>query len=109
MGWNKGKTYHSSARPELESLLIANGTAQSYKLKRRLYEVGLKLPKCELCGWAEVSPDGRIPVELAHINGDHSDNRIENLRILCPNCHSLQSTHRGRNKKVSLAKIIEVK
>ena len=43
------------------------------------------------------SIDGRIPLELDHINGDRHDNRIKNLRILCPNCHSLQPTHRGRN------------
>ena len=48
---------------------------------------------------AEKSEDGRIPVELDYINGDHHDNRIKNLRILCPNCHSLQLTHRGKNKR----------
>lgn len=107
--WNKGKTYHTSTRPLLETLLVEGGGAQSYKLKKRLYESGLKQPKCELCGWAEVSIDGRIPLELDHINGIHSDNRIENLRILCPNCHSLQPTHRGKNKKVNLkfARVVE--
>ncbi|MDE1988391.1 MAG: HNH endonuclease, partial [Patescibacteria group bacterium] len=38
-----------------------------------------------------------LPLELDHINGDRHDNRLENLRILCPNCHSLKPTHRGRN------------
>jgi len=102
MGWNKGKRYHTSTRPKVETLLVTGSTVQSYKLKNRLYEVGLKRPKCELCGWSKSSADGRIPVELDHINGDHTDNRIENLRILCPNCHSLQATHRGKNKKVGL-------
>lgn len=104
-GWNKGKTYHTNTRAKLEDLLTANSNTQSYKLKKRLFEVGLKEEKCELFGWAAVSEDGRIPVELDHINGEHSDNRLENLRILCPNCHSLQSTHRGRNKKVRLVKL----
>lgn len=107
MGWNKGKSYHTSKRPELVSLLVIDGATQSYKLKKRLYEVGLKEPRCELCGWAQMSPDGRIPVELDHINGDHHDNRLENLRVLCPNCHSLQPTHRGKNKKVNLARVVE--
>ncbi|QQS22454.1 HNH endonuclease [Candidatus Saccharibacteria bacterium] len=66
-----------------------------------------KKPKCEICGWEERSIDGRIPVELDHINGIHSDNRLENLRILCPNCHSLQPTHRGRNKKRRYAQMLE--
>ena len=102
MGWNKGKRYHTTARPRLEDLLVADCPAQSYKLKQRLYETDLKSPACELCGWAEEPVDGRIPVELDHINRDHHDNRLENLRILCPNCHSLQPTHRGKNKGVHL-------
>ncbi|HVS58828.1 MAG TPA: HNH endonuclease signature motif containing protein [Candidatus Saccharimonadales bacterium] len=105
--WNAGKKYHTSTRPDLSTLLVEGSVAQSYKLKRRLFESGLKEPRCELCGWAQKATDGRIPVELDHINGVHSDNRLENLRILCPNCHSLQPTHRGKNKKVKLARVME--
>lgn len=108
MLWSKGTTYHKKTRRTLESLLVKDSYAQSFSLKQRLYEAGLKQPQCEMCGWAQVSLDGRIPVELDHINGDRYDNRIENLRILCPNCHSLQSTHRGRNKKVALARVVEL-
>ena len=102
--WNTGLSYRTKTRTELAVLLTLNSRFQSYKLKKRLYEEGLKRPECELCGWAKKSIDGRIPLELDHINGDHYDNRIENLRILCPNCHSLQPTHRGRNKKVRYIK-----
>lgn len=96
-GWNLGLTYSIDSKPSIETLLVKNSSVQSYKLKRRLFAEGLKEMKCELCGWAKRSDDGRIPIELDHINGDRYDNRLENLRILCPNCHSLQPTHRGLN------------
>jgi len=98
-GWNKGLTGFSSPRIALNKILVKNSSFQSYKLKKRLFKVKLKLPKCEECGWAKVSPDGRLPLELDHINGNSKDNRIENLRVLCPNCHSLKPTHRGRNMR----------
>ena len=97
MAWNKGMKFEFNPRINLEDILTKNNTYQSYKLKRRLFMGNLKKPKCEECGWAKLSEDGRVPLELDHINGDRYDNRLVNLRILCPNCHSLKSTHRGRN------------
>jgi len=97
-GWNKGlKGLVTTPRIPIEKILVKNSTFQSYKLKKRLFRAGLKLPRCEECGWAEKTKDGRLPLELDHINGDASDNRLNNLRVLCPNCHSLKPTHRGRN------------
>ncbi len=99
MGWRKNRTFSFTPKTSLEEILTQNSHFQSFKLKQRLFRAGLKKPACELCNWAECAQDGRIPVELDHINGDRYDNRIENLRILCPNCHSLQPTHRGKNQK----------
>lgn len=96
---NLGKKIPRNPIYKITEILVQNSTFQSHKLKKRLFSEKIKKPKCEICSWAKVSVDGRIPLELDHINGDHHDNRINNLRILCPNCHSLQSTHRGRNKK----------
>jgi hypothetical protein len=96
-GWNRGRS-PSRARP-LEEVLVAGRWTSSRDLRERLIRAGLKQRACELCGWAQGAADGRVPVELDHINGDHDDNRLENLRILCPNCHALQPTHRGLNKK----------
>jgi hypothetical protein len=104
MAWNMGLIFVPNPPRPLEELLIKGSRVQSHLLKRRLFAEGIKEPFCAMCGWCEMSRDGRVPVELDHINGDHYDNRIENLRILCPNCHSLQPTHRGRNKKVALRK-----
>ncbi|MFA5024598.1 MAG: HNH endonuclease signature motif containing protein [Patescibacteria group bacterium] len=96
-GWNKGLRGLGAARIPLEKILRLDSNFQSHKLKKRLFAAKLKSPQCEICGWAKKSADGRLPLELDHINGNSRDNRLENLRILCPNCHSLQSTHRGRN------------
>lgn len=98
-GWSKGLKGIGKPLTPLNKILTKNSRFQSHKLKRRLFKDNLKNPQCEECGWAKQSIDGRIPVELDHINGDRMDNRIENLRILCPNCHSLKPTHRGLNRK----------
>ena len=69
---------------------------QTYKLKKRLYDVGLKSNKCEECGVSEWNGKP-IQCELDHINGDSRDHRLDNLRILCPNCHSQTDTFRAKN------------
>jgi len=97
--WNRGKKFGFRPLIKLENILVKNSTYQSFKLKRRLFLAKLKEPRCEECGWAKMSKDGRVPLELDHVNGDRHDNRINNLKVLCPNCHSLQSTHRGRNRR----------
>ncbi len=99
MAWNKGKTGTRQPIKSLSEILVRNSYFQSYKLKLRLIAGGLKSNLCEHCNWAEQTVDGYIPLELDHINGDRHDNRLENLRILCPNCHSLTPTYRGRGKR----------
>ena len=98
-GWSKGLKGIGKPRIALKNILVENSYYQSFKLKKRLFKIGFKKQKCEQCGWAKKSKDGRIPLELDHINGNRRDNRLQNLRILCPNCHSLQPTHRGLNRK----------
>ena len=95
--WNKGLKGIGKPRIPLKDILVENSNYQSFKLKKRLFIAGLKSEKCEECNWATRSINGYLPLELDHINGNHMDNRLENLRVLCPNCHSLKPNHRGRN------------
>lgn len=94
--WNKGKVI--GPKRHIKEYLKENSTVQSFKLKGRLIVEGLKKHKCECCGITEWNGKP-APLELDHINGNHHDNRLENLRILCPNCHAQTDTYRGKNKK----------
>ena len=93
--WNKGKKV-GPKRP-VEEYLSNQRPIQSYKLKNRLLAEGLKQHKCECCGITEWNGQP-APIELDHIDGNRYNNIIENLRILCPNCHAQTDTYRGKNK-----------
>ncbi len=97
-GWNLGLRGIGKPIIPIEKILVKESNFQSYKLKNRLFAVNLKPKHCEICGWEEKTADGYLPLELHHSNGNRHDNRLRNLKILCPNCHSLQSGHRGRKK-----------
>lgn len=56
--------------------------------------------KCQICGWGKTNTyTNTIPLEIHHIDGNHLNNNEDNLQVLCPNCHSLTSTHKNHNKK----------
>ena len=68
-------------------------------MKTRLFAAGLKSPRCELCGQGEEWRGRRLSLILDQINGVRDDHRLENLRIVCPNCAATLETHCGRNVK----------
>jgi 5-methylcytosine-specific restriction endonuclease McrA len=84
-------------RTDLSQVLVAGSSISSSRLKEKLLIGGLLKHECRICGlkdWQEKP----ITLELDHINGVNNDNRLPNLRLLCPNCHSQTPTFRGRNK-----------
>ena len=93
--WNKNKKI--GPKKPIQDYLKENSVVQSFRLRNRLISEGIKEHKCECCGIIEWRGQP-TPIELDHINGNHNDNRLENLRLLCPNCHAQTPTYRGKNK-----------
>jgi hypothetical protein len=84
------------AKP-LEEVLVEGSRYSRGLLKERLYAAGLKQRECELCGQDEEWHGRRMALILDHVNGVGDDNRLANLRIVCPNCAATLDTHCGRN------------
>ena len=76
--------------------LLSGRRARSH-VKRRLMREGLLGDRCARCGISEWEGE-KLSLELHHLNGVNDDNRLENLVLLCPNCHSLTETYSGRNR-----------
>lgn len=85
---------------KIEDILVENSPyTTSSRLKNRLIKEGLKQNICEICGQKPFHNGKELTLQLHHINGNHQDNRIENLQILCPNCHSQTDNFAKRNIK----------
>lgn len=88
------------ARAEpLENLLAQGRSAHRNNLKLRLIAEGVKEARCELCGCREWQGKP-IALQLHHVNGNGADNRLANLQLLCPNCHSQTDTWGARNRRL---------
>lgn len=85
---------------KLEDILVENCSYTNMaRLKKRILQAGLLKNECYICGISEWQ-DKPLVLQLDHINGNNRDNRIENLRLLCPNCHSQTETFCRKNKDI---------
>jgi Zn finger protein HypA/HybF involved in hydrogenase expression len=99
MNWAKGKTFTPN-----EDVFKEDSCYSNEMVKQRIVNQNLLEYKCVKCGidsWQGES----IVLDLDHINGNNRDNRLQNLRYLCPNCHSQTDTYKGRNKNTGKQKV----
>ena len=98
-------------KPKMPTEMIISGNApqmQSYKIKLRLIEEGYLTNKCVECGLTDTYNGKPIKLQLDHINGISTDHRLENLRIVCPNCHSQTNSYAGKNcRGVTKSRLVE--
>jgi 5-methylcytosine-specific restriction endonuclease McrA len=88
-GWNNKKhpSYSKNGKPLVDFFVKGDKKISSSRVKSRLINNDLREYKCEKCGIIDWMGE-RIVIELHHINGDPTDNRLDNIQLLCPNCHS---------------------
>jgi len=77
---------------------IKKSFVSAHKLKLKMIRDGIKEHKCDICGITEWMGK-KVPIELDHIDGNHYNNEMNNLRIVCPNCHAQTDTNSGKNNK----------
>ena len=103
-GWNKGLTKENDTRVKscekysLDEVFIKNSPVTQKVLRGYVERHNIIPYKCSFCHCNGEWQGGIISLEIDHIDGDNTNNEISNLRYLCPNCHALTDTYRGRNK-----------
>ena len=104
--WNKGKKF--PPKQELKRYLNNELFINSDSLRKRLIRENLKKPQCEDCRILEWNGQ-ELPLELDHVNGNPADNTLENLKILCPNCHAIKTRQDRKKARVKKVRVKEIK
>jgi Zn finger protein HypA/HybF involved in hydrogenase expression len=94
---NKGRVF--GPQKPISDYLIEKSTCNKY-LKNRLIKEGILKEQCIKCGLNNEWKSEYLSLQLDHIDGNHENNKLENLRLLCPNCHSQTPTYSGKDRKV---------
>jgi hypothetical protein len=110
--WNAGKNLTKEHREKIsknrigkfyprilnEEAFVEGSKIARHVIKKRIIRESLLIYKCSCCGLDPVWNNSPLSLQLDHINGVNNDNRIFNLRFLCPNCHSQQDTYAAKNR-----------
>ena len=94
----KGTTKPNPRNMSLQEYLTNSQDIQTNKIRNKLLKEGYKEHKCENCGLTEWQGHP-IPLEVHHKDGNRHNNTLENFQLLCPNCHALTDSYRGKNSK----------
>lgn len=81
-----------------EKILVENSTYARHLLKKRILKENLLEYRCDCCGLSDSWNNKKLVLQLDHINGINNDHRLNNLRFVCPNCHSQQDTYAAKNR-----------
>jgi Zn finger protein HypA/HybF involved in hydrogenase expression len=90
--------FNSKRKIPMSDILVENSSYARHNLKRRLLQENLLEYRCSCCSNTGEYNSSPLVLQLDHINGVNDDHRLENLRFLCPNCHSQQDTYAAKNR-----------
>lgn len=96
--FNYVKNLDPHSKKPLTEILVKDSNYNTSHLKKRILNEGLLVNRCAICKMGPEWNKKPLSLHMDHVNGDWKDSRIENLRLLCPNCHSQTKTYGGKNK-----------